>query len=107
MTYALRFDNVRHMQTSYTATVTSKGQLTIPSAFRRASKIKAGHKVTISVHPTKKHHYTLAISDKVPRISLDQAFGALHKLGIKYVPIEIVREIAGKKLGKKYAPIRR
>lgn len=95
------------MQTSYTATVTSKGQLTLPSAFRRASKIKAGHKITISAHPTKKHHYTLAVSHKVPRISLDLAFGALHRPGMKYVPIEVAREVAGKELGKKYALTRR
>lgn len=95
------------MQTSYTATVTSKGQLTLPSAFRHASKIKPGHKITISAHPSKKHHYTLAVSHKIPRISLDQAFGALHRTGMKYVPIEEAREIAGKELGKKYALTRR
>jgi bifunctional DNA-binding transcriptional regulator/antitoxin component of YhaV-PrlF toxin-antitoxin module len=95
------------MQTSYTATVTSKGQLTLPSAFRHASKIKPGHKIIISAHPTKKHHYTLAVSQKVPRISLDQAFGALYRPGMKYVPIEVAREIAGKELGKKYALTRR
>lgn len=95
------------MQTTYTATVSSKGQLTLPSAFRRASKIKSGHKITISSHPTKKDHYTLTISHKIPRISLDQAFGALHKPGMKYIPIEIAREIAGQALGEKYDITRR
>lgn len=95
------------MQTSYTATVSSKGQFTLPSAFRRASKIKPGHKITISSHPTKKDHYTLAIAHKIPRISLEQAFGALYDPKRKYVPIKIARDIAGQALGEKYAITRR
>ena len=95
------------MQTSYTATVSSKGQFTLPSAFRRVSKIMPGHKIIISSHPTKKDHYTLTISHKIPRISLDQAFGALYDRKRKYTPIEVARDLAGQALGKKYAITRR
>jgi len=95
------------MQTSYTATVSSKGQLTLPSAFRRASKIKSGHKITITTHPTKKDHYTLSVSNKIPKISLDQAFGVLYDPKRKYVPIDIAHDVAGQTLGKKYATPRR
>lgn len=88
----------------YTATFSSKGQLTFPSALRRASKIKSGHQVIISPHKTLKNTFTLSVK---PQMSLEDAFGALHDPKIKYTPIEKAREIAGKALGKKYAVTRR
>jgi len=103
LTLALHFAKVRHMQTSYIGTISSKGQFTFPSALRRASKIKAGHKIIITPHPTQKDQYSLTISHNIPRISLEHAFGALYDPKIKYIPIEVARDLAGEALGEKYA----
>jgi bifunctional DNA-binding transcriptional regulator/antitoxin component of YhaV-PrlF toxin-antitoxin module len=92
------------MPMSYIATFSSKGQLTFPSALRRNSKIKAGHKAIIAAHPDKKDTYVISLA---PQMSLDEAFGALAKPVVKYTPIAKVRQIAGQSLGKKYAAPRR
>jgi bifunctional DNA-binding transcriptional regulator/antitoxin component of YhaV-PrlF toxin-antitoxin module len=88
------------MQASYTATFSSKGQLTFPVAIRARLGIKAGHKATITRHPKKKNTYTLTFKETP---SMESLFGALHKPGMKYIPIEEAREIAGRALGEKYA----
>jgi bifunctional DNA-binding transcriptional regulator/antitoxin component of YhaV-PrlF toxin-antitoxin module len=88
------------MQMSYIATFSSKGQLTFPSALRRHSKIKTGHKVTITPHPDEKDSYIVSL---IPQMTLKQAYGALHDPTIKYTPIAKARQKAGELLGKKYA----
>jgi bifunctional DNA-binding transcriptional regulator/antitoxin component of YhaV-PrlF toxin-antitoxin module len=87
------------MSISYTATFSSKGQLTFPSALRRHSKIKTGHKATITPHPDEKNSYIISLT---PRMTLKQAYGALGDPKIKYTPIAKVRQKAGAALGKKY-----
>lgn len=91
------------MPMSYIATFSSKGQLTFPSALRRDSKIKTGHKATITAHPEDKDTYIVSLA---PQMSLEQAYGALHDPKIKYAPIAKVRQVAGRKLGGKYASSR-
>ncbi len=88
------------MQTIYTSTLSSKGQLIFPSALRHSDKLKYGHKATITRHPKKKNTYTVTFKET---LSMESLFGALHKPGMKYIPIEEAREIAGRALGEKYA----
>ena len=88
------------MQTSYTATVTSKGQLTLPSAIRKLHGIKAGHTVKFVKHEKKSGLISFKVENSLDLV--DQLAGSLHRPGMKYVPIEKVREIAGYALGKKY-----
>lgn len=88
------------MTMSYIATFSSKGQLTFPSALRKNSKIKAGHKATITAHPDQKDTYVISLT---PQMSLTQAYGALRDPKRKYVPIAKARQSAGQNLGKKYA----
>lgn len=84
------------MQTTYTATFSSKGQLTFPSALRKLHGIKPGQRVTITSHPTKKLSFN--ISNK-PQIDLLSVAGSL-KTNISYVPIETAREVAYKAIGE-------
>ena len=88
------------MQTSYTSTLSSKGQLIFPSALRYKDELKSGHKATITRHPKKKNTYTVTFKKT---LSMESLFGALHKPGMKYISIEEAREIAGRALGEKYA----
>ncbi|TXH03968.1 MAG: AbrB/MazE/SpoVT family DNA-binding domain-containing protein [Candidatus Moraniibacteriota bacterium] len=76
------------MQDSYTATFSSKGQLTFPSALRAKLGIKAGHKATISISQGKKKTITIT-HHKIPKL-LD-AFGYI-KTNIPYVPIDQIRD---------------
>ncbi len=76
------------MQTNYTATFSSKGQLTFPSALRADLGIKPGHKATISVSHGKRKAITIT-HHKIPKL-LD-AYGYI-KTNIPYVPLDQIRD---------------
>lgn len=79
-------------------TVTTKGQVTIPEAIRRALEVKVGDKVYFSkVLPEKKQ----VIIRMVPKDSVKRLYGSLKSRG-KYINLETVRQKSGKILANKY-----
>ena len=84
------------MQTSYTSTLSSKGQLIFPSALRHSGKLKSGHKATITRHKKNKNAYTVTF---VPEMTLDQAYGSL-KTDKPFVPLDQIREQVYYAIGK-------
>ena len=48
MTKGITFDNIIRM--TYSTTVTSKGQMTIPASFRKQLGVKPGERVLIKMH---------------------------------------------------------
>lgn len=88
------------MDTIYNATFSSKGQLTFPSAVRKYHGIKPGHKAKFIKHNKKTGEITIKVEGELDIVN--QLAGSLHRPGMKYVPIEKAREIAGYALGLKY-----
>jgi len=84
----------------YTATFSSKGQLTLPAALRRTHGIKSGQKVRIIKTDPKQGRIILQLDNELKIV--EQLAGSLHRPGTKFVPYQVAREQAGKLLGKKY-----
>ena len=64
------------------ATLTSKGQVTIPKAIRESLRLHAGDKVEFVITESKE-----AILRPITR-KVDEVFGRLHKTGRKPVSVE-------------------
>jgi AbrB family looped-hinge helix DNA binding protein len=80
-------------------TITSKGQVTIPSHIRHSLEIKAGDQLMVSGYSVKTQEVTLKL---LPKRSLTDLYGALYQPGMKYIPIQEARRLAGIALAKKY-----
>lgn len=81
-------------------TMTSKGQVTIPEAMRRALGAEPGDKFIFDqVNPKAKRGTFKVVSSNV----VDRTFGSLNSKKIPYMPLNKVRQKAGELLGKKYA----
>lgn len=64
------------------ATLTSKGQTTIPKEIRDSLSMKAGDRMTFTLMPD------ATVVMRVKRKSIAALAGALHKKGRKAVPVE-------------------
>lgn len=64
------------------ATLTSKGQTTIPKEIRDSLSLKAGDRMTFTLMPDG------TVVMRVKRTSIVELAGALHKKGRKSVPVE-------------------
>ena len=79
------------------ATITTKGQLTIPKTIRESLQLHSGDKVEIIVTDTKEA-IMRPISKKV-----DDLFGKLHKPDRKSVTLEEMDEAVTRKMKEKFA----
>ena len=79
------------------ATITTKGQLTIPKTIRESLQLHSGDKVEIIVTDTKEA-IMRPISKKV-----DDLFRKLHKPGRKSVTLEEMDEAVARKMKEKFA----
>jgi antitoxin PrlF len=64
------------------ATLTSKGQTTIPKEIRASLGMKAGDRMTFTLMPD------ATVIMRVKRKSISEVAGSLHKKGRKPIPIE-------------------
>jgi antitoxin PrlF len=64
------------------ATLTSKGQTTIPKEIRASLGMKAGDRMTFTLMPD------ATVVMRVKRKSITEVAGSLHKKGRKPIPIE-------------------
>lgn len=81
-------------------TVTTKGQVTFPQTVRNSLGISVGDKIMFKTIKKDQKEITLRVLHQ--KNVVDELFGSLHKPGIKYIPIDTARKIAGKMLAKKY-----
>jgi len=65
-----------------TATITSKGQITIPKSVRESLHLKTGDRVSFLVHGQKEAVITPVTS------SVDDVYGMLHRRDVKPVSVE-------------------
>jgi len=82
---------------TYTSTVSTKGQVTIPEEVRAQLGIKPGDKANFSIANKAANRIGIVITK--PR-SLEELAGSLHIPGMKYIPIDEAREIAAHELAK-------
>jgi len=75
-----------------TATVTSKGQITLPKAVRESLKLRSGDKIAFVINDKEE-----AVLKPVTK-SVDQVFGFLHKKGQKPVSVEEMDKAIKKKM---------
>jgi antitoxin PrlF len=66
------------------ATLTSKGQTTIPKEIRDSLRMKAGDKMTFTLMPDE------TVVMRVKSKSITELAGKLHKKGRKPVPVELL-----------------
>jgi AbrB family looped-hinge helix DNA binding protein len=64
------------------ATLTSKGQMTIPKEIRASLGMKAGDRMTFTLMPD------TTVIMRVKRKSISEVAGSLHKKGRKPIPVE-------------------
>jgi len=64
------------------ATLTSKGQTTIPKEIRASLGMKAGDRMTFTLMPD------ATVVMRVKRKSISEVAGSLHKKGRKPIPVE-------------------
>ncbi|MFO0325451.1 MAG: AbrB/MazE/SpoVT family DNA-binding domain-containing protein [Burkholderiales bacterium] len=64
------------------ATLTSKGQTTIPKEIRASLGMKAGDRMTFTLMPD------ATVIMRVKRKSISEVAGSLHKKGRKPIPVE-------------------
>ena len=64
------------------ATLTSKGQTTIPREIRASLGMKAGDRMTFTLMPD------ATVIMRVKRKSISEVAGSLHKKGRKPIPVE-------------------
>lgn len=79
-------------------TITTKGQVTIPSSVRQALKIKIGDKVTFVQISSSRKQLLMRV---LPSDMVDKLFGSL-RAKVKVSDYKKVRREAGKLLVKKY-----
>jgi antitoxin PrlF len=77
-----------------TATITSKGQVTIPKSVRESLHLKTGDRISFSVHGDNEVVITPVTS------SVDDVFGMLHRAGVKSVSVEEMNEAIAKRMRK-------
>ena len=75
-----------------TATITSKGQITLPKTVRETLKLRSGDKIAFVINDKEE-----AVLRPVTK-SVDQVFGFLHKTGQKTVSVEEMDQAIKKKL---------
>lgn len=80
-------------------TITTKGQVTIPEAVRRALGASVGDKVAFTDVAHNKKEVTIKI---ISSLSVEEMYGSL-KTSVGYVPHEKARKIAATYLGKRYS----
>ena len=80
---------------TYTSTVSTKGQVTIPEEVRDQLGIKPGDKANFTISSKASNEFRVVVSQ--PR-TLDELAGCLHIPGMKYIPIEKAREMTANKL---------
>lgn len=64
------------------ATLSSKGQMTIPKEIRASLGMKAGDRMTFTLMPD------ATVIMRVKRKSISEVAGSLHKKGRKPIPVE-------------------
>lgn len=79
-------------------TITTKGQVTIPEAVRRALGASVGDKVTFTDVAANTKQVTIKI---IPSRSVEELYGSLAS-SVPYIPHERARAIAARALGKRY-----
>ena len=79
---------------TYTTTISTKGQVTIPDALRQELGIKSGDKAIFAIENSVKGELKLKV---MKSLTLDELGGSLHIPGMKYVPLSVIR----KKLAQK------
>jgi len=79
------------------ATLTTKGQVTIPKAIRDSLKINSGDKIEIIVTEKKREAIIRPVSKKV-----DDLFRKLYKLGRKAVSIETMDDAIRNRMKNKF-----
>jgi AbrB family looped-hinge helix DNA binding protein len=78
------------------ATLTTKGQVTIPKKIRELLKLHTGDKIEIIVTDNRE-----AIIRPVSK-SIDDVFCKLHKLGRKSVSLEAINDVIRNRMNDKY-----
>jgi len=78
------------------ATLTSKGQVTIPKAVRESLRLHAGDKVEFVVTDSKE-----ALLRPITR-KVDEVFGRLHKTGRKPVSVEKMNNAIKQKMRERF-----
>lgn len=86
------------MQLQLMTTITTKGQVTIPEAVRRALGASVGDKVVFTDIANNTKQVTMKI---ISSRSIDELYGSL-KTSVAYVPQDIARKIVAKYLAKRY-----
>jgi AbrB family looped-hinge helix DNA binding protein len=81
-------------------TITSKGQVTIPSHIRASLDVKPGDKAIFKHASSNKKEVTISIIPS--KSTVEKLAGSLHRPGMKYIPIKEARRLAGLALAKKY-----
>lgn len=87
------------MQLQLMTTITTKGQVTIPEAVRRALGAAVGDKVAFTDVIHNKKEVTMKI---ISSQSVEELYGSL-KTSVAYVPHEKARKITARYLGKRYS----
>lgn len=80
------------------STITTKGQVTVPSKLRRYLDVAAGDRLYFEVDP---NHKAVSIK-KLEKPSIVAAVAGSLRSPVGYVPLAKVRQAAGKKLGGFY-----
>lgn len=86
------------MQVHLMTTITTKGQVTIPEAVRRALGASVGDKVAFTDVANDTKQVTMKI---ISSRSIDELYGSL-KTSVAYVPQDKARKIVAKYLAKRY-----
>ena len=85
------------------ATMTSKGQITLPKALREMLGLRFGDRVIFSVNPKTKE---TAMRGK-RTLTVDEVAGMLHRPGMRTVSIEEMHEAVGEGICERYERSRR
>lgn len=80
-------------------TITTKGQVTIPGKVRKILKIVPGDKAVFTTIDENKNQVVVKI---IPKSTVEEMYGSLAST-VKETSMNIVRQKAGKQLGKKYS----
>lgn len=85
-----------------TATITSKGQVTIPKAIREALGLDTGDKIEITLN---KQGGAVILPSKPPaRLSVDDVFGMLHNPDQKTVSVAEMNQGIAQAVSARFAP---
>ena len=84
--------------TTLSATLTSKGQITLPKALREMLGLRFGDRVVLSVNPKTKE---TAMRGK-QTLTIDEVGGMLHRPGMKALSVEEMNEAIARGICEKY-----